>query len=338
MPHGGPPGGNTRQPFFDSITSWGQARSAAISTPLGKMLTCHIPTLILAFICIPPSTSALMASVWPSGGPCSSRSNVPHATRGPAQRRGRALGTFHMFAKGLAFTALVLAFGLPLETITPQPGPTHGSHQSHPLIPNPERAHDYSIFSYPVLGRPLWLASKNLLGLIKSLCTWLFQPISAHRAWATSLPRLIYMATLLSFAANVPPSKGPTPGRGADRAKSREGNKSFQESSMEGRAWELFTSVLPAMLLVLGPTSPAAVFLALCHVGCLRTLMGGNQPQRWQIGERERLEVAASACVLRGVVWELFSQHLFFTTGHFCEFSGLQFKAGEPFCTATLQV
>eukprot|EP00884_Botryococcus_braunii_P021643 jgi/Botrbrau1/8162/Bobra.357_2s0008.1 len=74
-----------------------------------------------------------------------------------------------------------------------------------------------------------------------------------------------------------------------------------------------------------GPTSPLVVLLAICHVGCISAMLEAASQGQEDTGGP--LEVASSD-ILRGVVWEIVSHHAFFATGHFCEFSGLQFKAG----------
>jgi len=82
-------------------------------------------------------------------------------------------------------------------------------------------------------------------------------------------------------------------------------------------------ALLPPAAVVLGTAAMPAAGLGLLEAACAWACIRAGPPLRrtpWQ--ERSRASVA-------GVLWALLGTQLFFCTGHFCEFAGLQTAAGE---------
>ncbi len=82
-------------------------------------------------------------------------------------------------------------------------------------------------------------------------------------------------------------------------------------------------ALLPPVAAVLGAAAMSAAGLGLLEAACAWACIRAGPPLRrtpWQ--ERSRASVA-------GTLWALLGTQLFFCTGHFCEFAGLQTAAGE---------
>ena len=86
--------------------------------------------------------------------------------------------------------------------------------------------------------------------------------------------------------------------------------------------------VAPAMV-VLGPGRMLAIALGLAECGCAWVIICGSSACRGTAGGLDRGRASAA-----GVLWALLGTQLFFCTGHFCEFAGLQTAAGALLCAS----
>lgn len=73
--------------------------------------------------------------------------------------------------------------------------------------------------------------------------------------------------------------------------------------------------------------------LAPWHIHCLAASIPPLQLSTFHRAnaQRQLTASAASATPVCSLLWALFSLQLFFCTGHFCEFAGLQYTAGASF-------
>ena len=90
-------------------------------------------------------------------------------------------------------------------------------------------------------------------------------------------------------------------------------------------------ALLAPAVVVLGPGRMLVVVLGLAESACAWTVVCGSSTCRGPAGGLERGRASAA-----GVLWALLGTQLFFCTGHFCEFAGLQTAAGDmrwPTCS-----
>ena len=100
----------------------------------------------------------------------------------------------------------------------------------------------------------------------------------------------------------------------------------------------LIAALAAPLLLVCGPSKALVCALALlqstCVVHLLQHLQGHCNPTFSGDVSHDMttasIELGGWLEVAEGCLWALLSMQLFFCTGHFCEFAGLQYAAGEP--------
>ena len=146
------------------------------------------------------------------------------------------------------------------------------------------------------------------------------------------LPQLVYAFSVAAAAlcmchaclADVRMTAAPLPGQDLNPPGPFHVAKTLESGCCHGDAAAgfLLSRVLAALLapaiVVLGPGRMPTLALGLAECACAWTLTRGGSARGPDQGR-------ASAA---GVLWALLGTHLFFCTGHFCEFAGLQTAAG----------
>lgn len=382
MPHGGPPGGNTRQPFFTIITNLAQARAAAISSVPGRLLTCHLPVLALAFMSIRIS----FPSVWVSQSFISLISQVGHAANSSRSRaqapqlcqklplshpKQRLLVTINAI-RGLLLCVSYCSLAIVFLTVT-QPTSIFGW-QDHrggsaggttaPAVPTCLRHQGVSqhgespsqTCQRPVEGvsnvrLPWSRQTAEMYGFV----TWLYVQLVDGRLKTAALQQVVLFTSVMSVAMAIIMWRWDFGLAGGNHSPS----ESLQMGLLRTHVWHVFTSLLPATLLIVGPTSPLVLLMGLGLLACLNGLLrpddgtcevvmkasmgfDGERAQHashnsctasWNSSHGSKARAWApdkGHCVLIGAVWTLLAQLLFFASGHYCEFSGLRVTAGAP--------
>lgn len=381
MPHGGPVGGNTRQPFFDAITDWARERAAALSTPTGRMLTCHLPVLALAFISMGMNlpTARCLHCFSPVGVAAKSSSSSPAPPLLPLRHPchpqmlvvvGNAIRWLLNFISFLSLEIVFLISAQP-SSVSQQQGlctsqagtgttpraSTCGRH--HCAVNDGERA---SQMCQQPCGLNVRLPWSMQTTDVHDFMTWLYLQYAdgtlGPYLLTTSLQRLVLVASVLSVAVAIIMGQWSFDGRSCDFANGVH-NPSRSKGIGVSRTdvCQVFTSLLPATLLILGPTSPLVLLLGLGLFCCLNRLLQTsdntcdvvNGASLGLDGESVKLSAKKSGmaslsstsgsqaqawapcngqCVLIGATWTLLPQLLLFASGHYCEFSGLRVTAG----------
>ena len=149
-----------------------------------------------------------------------------------------------------------------------------------------------------------------------------------HQPFQLLMPRLVLLSSALSMTALLT-------SRLQDQQQFKPAVKHETDSS---NACTFIAALTAPILLVLGPSKGLVCALALLQCTCVVRLLQYAKTRHSSASSRVGADGTAFRQsegwlgVAEGCLWALLSMQLFFCSGHFCEFAGLQYAAGEWIC------
>ena len=146
-----------------------------------------------------------------------------------------------------------------------------------------------------------------------------------HQPFHLVMPQLVFLSSALSMTTLLI-------SRLQDRQQSKHAVKPETDSS---KACTFIAALTAPILLVLGPPRGLVCALALLQCTCVVRLLQYAKTRHSSASSRVGADGTAYRQsegwlgVAEGCLWALLSMQLFFCSGHFCEFAGLQYAAGE---------
>lgn len=146
-----------------------------------------------------------------------------------------------------------------------------------------------------------------------------------HQPVLLLMPRLVFLSSTLSFVALL-----------MSKAKEQWQPRGAARHYGGSNAYPFIAALAAPILLVCGPTKGLVCALCLlectCVVKLLQYLQTHCNPSSPGDGsDATRCTPESWLGVAEGCLWALLSMQLFFCSGHFCEFAGLQYAAGNHF-------
>lgn len=146
-----------------------------------------------------------------------------------------------------------------------------------------------------------------------------------HQPFHLLMPHLVFLSSAFSITTLLISSL-------KDQQQSKHAFKHETDSS---NACTFIAALTAPLLLVLGPSKGLVCALALLQCTCVVRLL--QYAKTRHIAASSRVGADGNALrqsegwlgVAEGCLWALLSMQLFFCSGHFCEFAGLQYAAGE---------
>lgn len=146
-----------------------------------------------------------------------------------------------------------------------------------------------------------------------------------HQPFHLLMPHLVFLSSALSMTTLLT-------SRLQDRQQSKDVVKHETNSS---NACTFIAALTAPILLVLGPSKGLVSALALLQCTCVVRLLQYAKTHHSSASTKVGADGTAVRQsegwlgVAEGCLWALLSMQLFFCSGHFCEFAGLQYAAGE---------
>lgn len=182
-------------------------------------------------------------------------------------------------------------------------------------------------------GAPVWLRS----WLAKLAIDQNILPLGADLNLLGALSRAVYAGPIITVAA-VAAERG-VHGLHAVLRRLHGVSGGLSQSGGSGIGAQglvsLVVTLVPPVLLVLGPKSSLLGFMGVLQCGVLGYLLGERRRAVRRVGLAGRGGQDGGGGrwegFVGGAVWSMVGMQMFFCSGHFCEFAGLQYTAGIVF-------